>query len=210
MTKTAHSLETLVALATSAPRSGHRRVIALAGAPASGKSTLADKLAAALTEAGSLSQVVPMDGFHLDNQILITRGLLDRKGAPDTFDACGLAALILRLKSEPEVIYPTFDRAKDCAIAGSGEVQQDCDTVIVEGNYLLYDAPVWRNLMPFWDLSVRLDVAEKQLQERLIRRWLGFGLSRQDAEIRAEQNDLRNARLIAEHSLPADVVLRLS
>ncbi|HSF93012.1 MAG TPA: hypothetical protein VLA51_12530, partial [Paracoccaceae bacterium] len=120
-----------------APRSGKRRLVALAGPPASGKSTLAETLCEKLNAAGCKTQVVPMDGFHLDNSILIERGLLPRKGAPETFDAEGFASLIARIKNTSEVFYPTFDRTRDIAVAGTGFVPKDCDTVVVEGNYLL-------------------------------------------------------------------------
>ena len=69
------------------PRRQARRVVAIAGPPASGKSTLAAGLVAAIRGAGVHSQLVPMDGFHLDNRILSDRGILDRKGSPPSFDA---------------------------------------------------------------------------------------------------------------------------
>jgi fructokinase len=61
-----------------------------------------------------------MDGFHLDNRLLIARGLLARKGAPETFAASAFVHLVRRLKEEQEVVYPVFDRALDIAIAGAG------------------------------------------------------------------------------------------
>jgi pantothenate kinase len=82
------------------------------------------------------------------------RGLLPRKGAPETFDVRGFISLASRLRDEPEVIFPTFDRDRDVAIAGAGMIEEACDTVIVEGNYLLYDAPLWRDLRRQWDLSI--------------------------------------------------------
>ena len=190
-----------------APRSGRRRLVALAGAPASGKSTLAGALAQGLCAAGCASQVVPMDGFHLDNQILVGRGLLNRKGAPETFDAHGFLNLIQRLHSEAEVVFPIFDRTHDIAVAGAGVIDADCDTVIVEGNYLLYDASIWRDLRPHWDLALRLDVSEDVLHDRLVDRWLKHGLSRAMAEARAAENDLINANSVSQHSLPADISL---
>ncbi|WP_146343924.1 nucleoside/nucleotide kinase family protein [Falsiphaeobacter marinintestinus] len=208
MTNTLHSLDDVAQAVLASPRTGHRRVVALAGAPASGKSTLAKTLAGMLCAKGCATQIVPMDGFHLDNQILSDRGLLNRKGAPETFDALGLVHLVSRLQSKAEVFYPTFDRARDIALAAAGVVDAKCDTVIVEGNYLLYDAPVWRDLMGHWDLSVYLDVPEDTLRERLIARWLTHGLSRDQAELRAAENDLPNARSISQRRLPADIILR--
>ena len=87
------------------PRQG-RRLVALAGPPATGKSTLAGALCERLSRDGQSAVVVPMDGFHLDNRILEARGLLARKGAPETFDADGFIALIRRLKSGAEVVAP--------------------------------------------------------------------------------------------------------
>ena len=67
-----------------------RRLLGIAGAPGAGKSTLAAAVAGAVP--GSV--VVPMDGFHLADVELRRRGLLDRKGAPETFDGWGYAALL--------------------------------------------------------------------------------------------------------------------
>lgn len=197
----------LVEHVLAAPRAGRRRVIALAGGPASGKSTLAKKLADHLDEEGCAAQVVPMDGYHLHNQILIDRGLLNRKGAPETFDALGFVHLVARLHDEAEVFYPIFDRKKDIAIAGGGVIEAGCDTVIVEGNYLLHDTPIWRDLSEHWDLSVRLDVESGIVKDRLIERWLAHGLSIEQAEMRAAENDLINAQSVAEMSLPSDVTI---
>lgn len=158
-----------------APRSGRRRLVAIAGPPASGKSTLSEVMARLMTDAGYLAVVVPMDGFHLDNAILAQRGLLSQKGAPETFDQGGFQRLVAALPGGETVYFPVFDRDRDIAIAGGGVVAADCDTVIVEGNYLLYDAPGWRDLYGFWDFSVQLAVPEPVLLQRLVSRWLAHG-----------------------------------
>ncbi len=181
-----------------------RRLIAIAGAPASGKTTLAAELAEAL---GARAILVPMDGFHLDNRILDARGLRPRKGAPQTFDGAGFVHMIRRLASEDEVVIPVFDRARDIAIAGASVVGPETETAVVEGNYLLLDEEPWRALRPLWDLSVYLKVPEDTLRARLIQRWLDHGLNPQAAEARATSNDLPNALHIARHSSEADIVL---
>ena len=188
------------------PRMGKRRLVAVAGAPASGKSLLADHLATQLCDAGCLSQVVPMDGFHLHNQFLVERGLLNRKGAPETFDVAGFLHLVARLHDEPAVYYPTFDRGRDIAIAGSGLIKEHCDTVIIEGNYLLFDELNWRDLRAHWDVAIWLDVPMPTLRTRLVERWLAHGLSLEQAQARASENDLANAELISRAQLPADLV----
>lgn len=187
------------------PMRGQRRLVALAGAPASGKSTLA----AALADADPAFCMVPMDGFHLDNNILCARNLLGRKGAPDTFDVAGFVHLIGRLAQEDEVIYPSFDRALDRAIAGTGVVGPDTRTVIVEGNYLLLDRPQWRDLAPMWDLSIRLDIPAETLEARLMQRWLDHGFTTEDATVKVHQNDMPNAQIVIAQTLPADITLRL-
>ena len=184
---------------------GGRAIVALTGAPGSGKSTCAEGLARELEILGRRVKVVPMDGFHLDNRLLKARGFLHRKGAPETFDLMGFIHLVARLRSEAEVVYPLFDRGRDIAVAGAGQVPADCDCVLVEGNYLLFDEPGWRELAVLWDVSIRLSVPEDLLRARLVQRWRDHGLSEEAAQDRAERNDLANARRILAAALPADL-----
>lgn len=182
---------------------GKRRLIAVAGPPASGKSTLA----AALADTDPSFAPVPMDGFHLHNSILEERGLLTRKGAPETFDAPGFLHLIRRLEQEDEVFLPIFDRDLDHAIAGAFFVGPEVTTVIVEGNYLLLDRPIWRDLSSFWHLSILLSAPLDVLRERLTKRWLDLGYKHSDALVKMRENDVPNAELVIAHSLPANIVL---
>lgn len=184
-----------------------RLLVAMAGAPGSGKSTLAGELDRRLRAQKCASCVVPMDGFHLDNAVLSDRGLLPRKGAPETFDAEGFVHLVARLRGGAEVVYPVFDRSRDLAIAGAGLVSTDTQVVIVEGNYLLFDAAPWSGLASLWDLTVRIDVPLSELRGRLIQRWLSHGLSHAAATRRAEANDIPNAQAVIEKALPADFTL---
>lgn len=184
----------------SLPEDGTRKLIALAGPPAAGKSTLSEAISAAFPEA----VFAPMDGFHLDNSILEDRGLLHRKGAPETFDAEGLLSACRRLKAGGEVIWPGFDRTRDISIACRYVIPASAKVVIVEGNYLLLDRPVWRELQSLWDASVFLTAPLDELERRLIRRWTDHGLSESDARDRAMSNDIPNARLVVRESSPAD------
>ena len=179
-----------------------RTLIAIAGPPASGKSTLAAKLAKAL---GAGAAAVPMDGFHLDDSVLEARGLAGRKGAPPSFDAAGFVHAMRRLAQEPEVILPVFDRTREIAIAGVLVVGPECEIAVVEGNYLLLDAAPWRDLLPLWDLSLYQDVPEAELRRRLVARWQRHGKA--DAEDWIETNDMPNARTVRDCRLPSDLVL---
>ena len=184
-----------------------RTIVAIAGAPGSGKSTLAEELSRRLTAQKQANMVVPMDGFHLDNDILDARGLRQRKGAPETFDAAGLLRLIRTLKAEDDVVAPRFDRPRDLAVAGAVHIPADCPVVIVEGNYLLFDEAPWRDLLPFWDVTAYLDVPMPELRARLIQRWLSLNHSRTVATRRAESNDIPNAQRVQDNLLRADYIL---
>lgn len=180
---------------------GARVLVAVAGAPGSGKSTLAEALVDRLADA----VLVPMDGFHLDDRVLKARGLQARKGAVETFDAEGFAALAHRLADGgAEVVHPVFDRDREIAIAGAAVVAPQHRIVVVEGNYLLLDQAPWNRVR--YDLTVRLDVPEAELARRLRARWQSYGKS--DARIAAHlDNDLANARLVCRNSRAADVTL---
>ncbi|MCX5400564.1 nucleoside triphosphate hydrolase [Streptomyces sp. NBC_00102] len=90
-----YDLAPLVARARALIVPGRRRILGIAGPPGAGKSTLAAALVEAL---GGAAVLVPMDGFHLAGAELERLGRAARKGAPDTFDAAGYAALLRRLR----------------------------------------------------------------------------------------------------------------
>lgn len=190
---------------------GRRRYLfAVAGAPGAGKSTLAEALVAALEAiAPGRAALLPMDGFHFDNAVLAARGLLARKGAPETFDAAGLAATLDRIAAAGEpVAVPVFDRDLDLARAGARIIAPEQTIVVVEGNYLLLDDPPWSGLAGHFDRALFLDVDEAELTRRLVERWLGLGQAPEAARARAEGNDLPNARLVLARSRSADVTWR--
>jgi pantothenate kinase len=182
-----------------------RFLVALAGPPASGKSTLAADLVRLLQPG---ARVVPMDGFHYDDAVLEARGLRPRKGAPETFDAAGFLHLVRRLQAEPEVAIPIFDRSMELARAAADIVGPDDRTLIVEGNYLLLDADPWRQLQPLFDLTVFLSVDEPELRRRLTARWQQHGRTEAEARAWIEGNDLPNALTVIHLSRPAEIVLK--
>lgn len=190
------------------PPTDARRLAAIAGAPGSGKSTVAEAVVEELVRRGEKAVVMPMDGFHLDNRLLEPRGLLPRKGAPETFDFGGFAATLRRVKSEPSVILPVFDRSREIAIAGAEEIGPETRIVVVEGNYLVLDEAPWRSLEALWDFTVFLDVAFAELERRLIARWLGYGYDPEQAREKALGNDIPNARRVVKHALAVDFRVR--
>lgn len=187
-----------------------RWLVALAGAPASGKSTLAEALVEGLnTQRPGRAAVLPMDGFHYDNQVLEPRGHLPRKGAPHTFDVAGLRHMLQRLKDrdEAEVAIPVFDRSIEIARAGAAILSREIEIVVVEGNYLLLDRDPWTALHGLFDVTVAFEVPEDVLRARLAARWESYDLSPARITEKLEENDLPNGRLVREESIPADYVI---
>ena len=209
MTKTV-SLDALADILLAADR-GKRLLVAIAGPPGVGKSTTCERLVDRLNAAvPGLAGLLPMDGYHFDDAVLHERGHRPRKGAPHTFDLGGLAAMIRRLKADDgsDIAVPVFDRSIEIARAGGRIISGATKIIVVEGNYLLLDAPGWRDLKPLFDITVTLKADEAVLEARLTERWQGFGLEGQDMITKMEGNDLPNMRLVLRESLPSDYVLR--
>ena len=183
---------------------GARRIVALVGAPASGKSTLAEHAVAVLGDRGAL---VPMDGFHLDDTVLGPRGWQARKGAPHTFDVGGLIALLDRLRAndEGEVFAPRFDRSIEIARAGALPVPASARVIVVEGNWLLHRAAPWNALAGRFDLTAMLVVPEETLRARLTARWQDQGLDKDAIAAKIDGNDLPNARMVVTQSAAPDI-----
>ena len=188
---------------------GGRRLLGIAGAPGSGKSTLAAALAHWL---GEQACVVPMDGYHLANAELIRLGRLQRKGAPDTFDSAGFAALLRRLRQQRdgEVVYaPEFRRDIEEPVAGAIAVAAETRLVITEGNYLLLGQGHWNAVAPLLDEAWYVEVDDGLRRQRLQQRHMRFGRSAEAALAWIEQTDEPNARLIEATRQRAQRVWRL-
>ncbi|MBY5935280.1 nucleoside/nucleotide kinase family protein [Tateyamaria omphalii] len=199
------TLDQICAQILDRPTTPHRRLVAVVGPPASGKSTLAQIIAAHLRDQGEDTSVVPMDGFHLDDALLKIDGTQNRKGAPNTFDAYGFVRLVQALQSHEQVVFPVFDRNREIAIAGAGRVEAACRTVIVEGNYLLLNAPPWTQLHDLWSFSIALRPPIDTLTARLHARWAEHG--KPDAQTWIDTNDMPNITTVLNQSAPADVTL---
>ncbi len=199
-------------LVSSRRQVGARTIVAIAGPPASGKSTLAETVVQSLnaqqSSAVPQATLVPMDGYHLDNRLLETRGLLTRKGAPETFDAVGFCTAVKALQSaRHESFHPKFDRQMDLAIANAIAVHPNTPIVVVEGNYLLMDSEPWRTLRSVFAVTVFVSPTLEELESRLQQRWIKHGFDPSSALQRATTNDLPNAELVIRESRKADLTL---
>lgn len=190
------------------PGRSSRTIIGIAGPPGAGKSTTA---AALVRELGPVAVLVPLDGYHLSNQVLESLGRRDRKGAPDTFDAAGYVALLSRLRSPGvDIVYaPSFRREIEEPIGASIAVPPDTPIVITEGNYLLLDTHPWRQIRDLLDAAWYLEIDDAVRVERLIARHMEFGKTPEAARLWAEGSDQRNADIVAASAHRADLLLRL-
>jgi len=200
----------LVARAAALPR-GRRALLGITGSPGAGKTTLAVALLSALRARLGADAVahVPMDGFHLADVALRGLGLLDRKGAPETFDAAGYVALLRRLRdgSGDTVYAPLFERDLEQPLAGALPVPPAARIVLTEGNYLLLDEGRWRDvraaLDEVWFCELRPDVR----LERLVARHVAFGKEPERARAWVAAVDEANAALIEATRDRADLVV---
>ncbi|MDG9727461.1 MULTISPECIES: nucleoside/nucleotide kinase family protein [unclassified Streptomyces] len=211
------TFDDLLARARSLPRGGRRAILGIAGSPGAGKSTLAGHLVRELNETGEpWAAHVPMDGFHLADAELDRLGRRDRKGAPDTFDAAGYAALLRRLREEADggeeaegdtVYAPGFERELEQPIAGAVPVPPSARLVVTEGNYLLLESGAWARVRSRLDEVWFCEPAETERVRRLVARHERFGKSPEDAVAWALGSDQRNADLVAASRDRADLVV---
>ncbi|HUY50332.1 MAG TPA: nucleoside/nucleotide kinase family protein [Streptosporangiaceae bacterium] len=185
-----------------------RTILGITGPPAAGKSTLAEMLRERLAPDAAY---VPLDGFHLAHQVLEELGRVERKGAPDTFDAAGYIALLRRLLDPAEgVVYaPKFVREIEDSIANAIPIQPDVPLVITEGNYLLVKSGPWEKISGLLDEVWYIDLDEETRLRRLVDRHVAFGRNIDEARARAVGSDQRNAALIEATREHASLVVSL-
>ncbi len=207
MTAPSIDIAGLAQLLADKAQGGGRVVAALAGAPGSGKSTVAERLCGALNaQRPGMAAVLPMDGYHYDDLHLVPAGLRPRKGAPETFDVGGLYHTLRRIRARDEgfVAVPVFDRDIEIARAGARMIPADVPVIIVEGNYLLLGQEPWSRLRPLFDVAVLVDVPEPVLRDRLTARWRHYDLTPDEIAWKLDGNDLPNGRFVMAESRGED------
>jgi type I pantothenate kinase len=156
-------------------------VIGLAGSVAVGKSTTARVLQQMLAHWPEHPSValVTTDGFLYPNAELERRGLLARKGFPESYDRRALLRFVMDIKSgKDEVVAPTYSHLVYDVVPGRSVVINRPDIVIVEGLNVLAPARVRPDgrtglaISDFFDFSVYVDAATADIRRWYVERFL--------------------------------------
>jgi type I pantothenate kinase len=152
-------------------------VIGVAGSVAVGKSTFARILQALLSRWPAHPQVdlVTTDGFLYPNAVLTERGIMDRKGFPESYDTRALLGFLRAVKSgEPEVVAPVYDHVT-YDVVGTTVVVRRPDIVIVEGlNVLQVNREGDEFVSDYFDFSIYVDAEVADIEEWYVRRFFAL------------------------------------
>jgi pantothenate kinase len=186
-----------------------RTLIGIVGKPGAGKSTVVEEISKKFDS--KTVSIIPMDGFHLSNEELISLGRRDRKGAPDTFNVEGFTSLIKRVKSDSNVdhMFPIFHREIEASIADEGMVPKESKVVVIEGNYLFSEDHNWDGIYPLLDHTWFIEIKDEVRLERLIARHIRFGKTPEEAEAWSRGSDETNARFIGLTAYRAENLIKL-
>jgi type I pantothenate kinase len=156
-------------------------IIGVAGSVAVGKSTLARILRAILARWPNHPKVdlVTTDGFLYPNKVLEERGLMDRKGFPESYDLRRLMGFMAELKSgAEEARAPVYSHLIYDIVPGQQKVVRRPDIVVVEGLNVLQtpDGARRRSLRTFvsdfFDFSIYVDADEADVEDWYVDRFL--------------------------------------
>lgn len=183
-------------------------LIGIAGPPATGKSTLAERLVNDLNASGVQSNYCPMDGFHFSNRQLEQFGSKHLKGHIDTFNASKFVESVQQLKARGTFWWPLYSRQIHDPVPEGVKIRGTEKVYIIEGNYVLDSNEPWRSAALMLELSIFVDVPDALLRERLEQRHRKSGRTVKEALKKIENIDMPNARYVRSHHLEADVHFR--
>ena len=208
-----------------------RYLVAIAGVPGSGKTTIAQ----AMTEYLNTTLQVPtrllsMDGFHLPqralDQLPNPSEAYIRRGAPWTFDVARFVGFIQQLRdwantaplpdhsqiSQTDLCViraPTFDHAKKDPVEDGMTITPDTSIIIIEGNYVLLDEPGWCEISKMVDYRIFVDTDLQDARDRTAKRHIRAGIENtlERAYQRVDGNDYLNGILVQQKLIGVDKVI---
>ncbi|XP_057438599.1 putative uridine kinase C227.14 [Lotus japonicus] len=204
----------------------HKLLVGLAGPPGAGKSTVAHEVVRRINklwpekassfdsqvQPPNVAIVIPMDGFHLYRSEL---GAMEnpeeahaRRGAPWTFNPSRLLTCLKNLKIQGSVYVPSFDHGVGDPVEDDIFVNLQHKVVIVEGNYLLLEDGVWKEISSLFDEKWFIDINIDKAMQRVLKRHISTGKPPDIAKQRVENNDRLNAELIMKSKKNADLIIK--
>ncbi|MGK2859376.1 MAG: type I pantothenate kinase [Thermoanaerobaculia bacterium] len=150
-------------------------VIGLAGSVSAGKSTISRILQALLSRWPEHPRValVTTDGFLYPNATLEQRGIMHRKGFPESYDVARLVQFVSDVKSgRVPVSAPVYSHLTYDIVPGEEQVVDSPDILIIEGlNVLQTGAGRTSFVSDFFDFSIYVDAEEDDLVEWFLSRF---------------------------------------
>ena len=191
-------------------------IVLLGATAASGKSILAAFWEWLSRQDDNLlsAQALSIDGFHFPNRVMKRRTILrdgqqrlmhDYKGAPESFDLEGIRCKLAALRRGEAIRWPLYDRKIHDPVEDAIAVTSPL--LILEGNYVLLDAPGWRELRGLADFGIFLETDVDLTRERLRQRKLRGGYDMEWIEGHYARSDGPNTAMILGQRLPANLTL---
>ena len=153
-------------------------VIAVAGSVAVGKSTTARLLRELLRRwpATPKVELVTTDGFLLPNAVLEERGIMERKGFPESYDRAALLGFLKQVKAgATHVSAPVYDHITYDIVPGAHQEINHPDILIIEGLNVLQPPRAASNrellaVSDFFDISIYVDAAAEDIERWYLER----------------------------------------
>jgi type I pantothenate kinase len=152
-------------------------LLALAGSVAVGKSTAARVIVRLLTRLRPYWRVelVTTDGFLMPNAALVERGILQRKGFPESYDRRALVRFVADLKAGArEARAPVYSHLRYDVLAGEEQVVRSPDVVVLEGVNVLQRGSGAVYVSDFVDFALYLDAEEADVRRWYLERFLAL------------------------------------